>query len=81
MQTFTHTTVTFPLPNGKELHFTGDSEDTEFIITLLKDAERYRWMRLNPSWLGWPHDPPAEQVDAEVDKASAGGQDYKKADK
>ena len=73
MQTFTQmlVTIVFPLPNGKEIRFTGDKEDAEFFAALFKDAVRYRWLRLNPSWLGRTHDYQAEQVDAEVDKALA----------
>ena len=43
------------------------------ISALRKDAERYRWLRLNPDWLGWTHDHQAEHVDNEVDKAMLAG--------
>ncbi len=36
---------------------------------LRADAERYRWMRKNPTWLGWEHDMLPEQVDKHVDAA------------
>lgn len=34
-----------------------------------KDAERYRWLRRNPQWLGWEHDFRPDEVDRELDAA------------
>ena len=42
LTTTTYTTATFPLPSGKELRFTGDAEEAEFVATVFKNAERYR---------------------------------------
>ncbi len=36
---------------------------------LLADAERYRWLRNNPQWLGWKHDFRPDEVDREIDAA------------
>ena len=36
---------------------------------LKADAARYRWLRRNPTYLGWDADFEAEFVDFEVDKA------------
>lgn len=33
------------------------------------DAERYRWLRKNPQWLGWEHDFRPDEVDRELDAA------------
>jgi hypothetical protein len=33
------------------------------------DAERYRWLRANPTFLGWEHDFRADEVDAAIDAA------------
>jgi hypothetical protein len=38
---------------------------------LLANAERYRWLRNNPQWLGWKHDFRPDEVDREIDAASA----------
>jgi len=34
-----------------------------------KDAERYRWLRSNPQWLGWEHDFRPDEVEREIDAA------------
>ena len=34
-----------------------------------KDAERYRWLRNNPQWLGWDHDFRPDEVEREIDAA------------
>ena len=34
---------------------------------LRQDAQRYRWLRQNPWWLGWEHDMQAEKIDAALD--------------
>ena len=36
---------------------------------LRADAERYRWLRNNPQWLGWEHDFRPDEVDREIDAA------------
>lgn len=33
------------------------------------DAERYRWLRKNPQWIGWEHDFRPDEVDRELDAA------------
>ena len=38
---------------------------------MAKDALRYRWLRRNPTYLGWEHDCPPEFIDANVDAALA----------
>jgi len=38
---------------------------------LEKDAQRYRWLRQNPAWLGWTRDHQPEHVDAAVDQDMA----------
>ena len=40
-----------------------------FNDALETDAARYRWLRRNPTYLGWDADFEAEFVDFEVDKA------------
>lgn len=39
---------------------------------LRKDAERYRWLKRNPTWLGWEHDFRPDEVEREIDAAMAG---------
>lgn len=34
-----------------------------------RDALRYRFLRDNPSWMGWEHDFRADEIDREVDRA------------
>ena len=36
---------------------------------LREDAERYRWLRNNPEWLGWDHDFRPDEVEREIDAA------------
>lgn len=36
---------------------------------LRKDAERYRWLKRNPTWLGWEHDFRPDEVEREIDAA------------
>ena len=33
------------------------------------DAARYRWLRSNPTYLGWEHDCPPEFIDSNIDAA------------
>lgn len=33
------------------------------------DAERYRWLRKNPQWLGWDADFRPDEVEREIDAA------------
>lgn len=33
------------------------------------DAERYRWLRNNPEWLGWDSDFRPDEVEREIDAA------------
>jgi hypothetical protein len=40
-------------------------------MSLRKDAERYRWIRRNPAWMGWTRDHQPEHVDAAVDQDMA----------
>jgi hypothetical protein len=35
---------------------------------LRRDAERYRWLRAQPTFFGWEHDYPPHKVDSEVDE-------------
>ena len=42
------------------------------IERLRKDAERYRWLRTQPEWLGWEHDFRSDEIDREVDAAMKG---------
>lgn len=37
------------------------------------DAERYRWLRERPTYLGWDADYRADEVDAEIDAARGRG--------
>lgn len=37
------------------------------------DAERYRWLRERPTYLGWDADYRADEVDAEIDTARGRG--------
>lgn len=39
---------------------------------LRKDAERYRWLRQNPTFLGWEGDFSEAYIDREVDDAMKG---------
>ena len=39
------------------------------LAALRKDAERYRWLRNNPQWLGWEHDFRPDEVEREIDAA------------
>src|SRR5574337_399331 len=32
-----------------------------------RDAERYRWLRERPEWLGWEHDFRPDEIDREID--------------
>jgi len=41
------------------------------IEALRKDAERYRWLRDRPQWLGWEHDFRPDEVEREIDAAMA----------
>jgi hypothetical protein len=34
-----------------------------------KDAERYRWLKTQPTWLGWGHDFRPDEVEREIDAA------------
>lgn len=34
-----------------------------------KDAERYRWLRANPTWMGWDADFRPDEIDREIDSA------------
>lgn len=34
-----------------------------------KDSARYRWLRNNPTWMGWDADYRADEVDTSVDAA------------
>lgn len=36
---------------------------------LRADAERYRWLKHNPQWLGWEHDFRPDEVEREIDAA------------
>ncbi len=38
---------------------------------LERDAERYRWIRNNPTWLGYEHDFMPTEIDAQLDAAMA----------
>lgn len=38
---------------------------------LRADAERYRWLRINPTFMGWEHDFQPDFVDKEVDRVIA----------
>ncbi len=38
---------------------------------LRKDAERYRWLRNNPQWIGLDSDYRPDEIDAEIDKVRA----------
>lgn len=42
-----------------------------FCVEMRKDAERYRWMKRNPAWLGWEHDFRPDEVEREIDAAMA----------
>ena len=37
-----------------------------------KDAERYRWLRNNPAWVGYDSDFRPDELDASVDRAMKG---------
>ena len=39
---------------------------------LALDAARYRWLRVNPQWLGWDADYEAENIDLILDLAMKG---------
>jgi hypothetical protein len=39
-----------------------------------KDAERWRWARTHPAWLGWDDDCPEEIADEEIDAAIRKGE-------
>jgi hypothetical protein len=41
------------------------------IAALRKDAERYRWLKRNPQWLGWDSDFRPDEVEREIDTAMA----------
>ena len=45
------------------------------IAALRKDAERYRWLKRNPTWLGWEHDFRPDEVEREIDAAMFPGVD------
>lgn len=53
----------------------GHANDTlaalDELAALRKDAERYRWLKCNPTWLGWEHDFRADEVEREIDAAMA----------
>lgn len=38
---------------------------------LQRDAERYRWLKTQPTWLGWDHDFRPDEVEREIDAAMA----------
>ena len=43
----------------------------EAMKPLQADAERYRWLKRNPQWLGWEHDFRPDEVEREIDAAMA----------
>jgi hypothetical protein len=51
--------------------FPREAIDLFALRRVLKDAERYRWLRNNPQWLGWEHDFRPDEVDREIDAARA----------
>jgi hypothetical protein len=36
-----------------------------------RDAERYRWLKTQPEWLGWEHDFRPDEIEREIDAAMA----------
>lgn len=42
------------------------------LVPLKAEAERFRWIRLNPVWLGWEHDFRPDEIDKAVDAAKGG---------
>lgn len=44
---------------------------------LRKDAERYRWLRQNPQFMGWDSDYRADEIDRNVDAALAARKELK----
>ena len=55
-------------PNGDWVLY----EDAQAeIAALRKDAERYRWLKRNPQWLGWDSDFRPDEVEREIDTAMA----------
>ena len=69
MQTFTQmlVTIVFPLPNGKEIRFTGDKEDAEFVTALFRDAEFWRKSQLTEDTAVTEEAARAEVLDAMED--------------
>lgn len=39
------------------------------VEALRADAERYRWLKHRPDWLGWDHDFRPDEVEREIDAA------------
>ena len=39
------------------------------IEKLRKDAARYRWLRANPTWMGWDADFRPDEIEREIDSA------------
>lgn len=40
---------------------------TKELDALRADAERYRWLRTQPTWLGWDHDFRPDEIEREID--------------
>ena len=54
---------------GEVVAGSGSALARDQLAELRKDAERYRWLRNNPQWLGWEHYFRPDEVDREVDAA------------
>ena len=54
------------VPSGAVLAINALCDEVE---RLREDAERYRWLRNNPEWLGWDSDFQPDEVEREIDEA------------
>lgn len=57
--------------DGSTLPNNSCSQAADALEAMSKDAERYRWLRENPSWIGWDEDFLPTHVDAAIDAAIA----------
>ena len=44
-------------------------EMPDLVARLREDAERYRWLREHPTWMGWDADFRPDEIDREIDSA------------
>lgn len=59
----------WPVAEGNAHVFLAAEKLTAERDALRADAERYRWLKQRPDWLGWDHDFDPDEVEREIDAA------------